>query len=173
MTIEFPELETNSWTQKITWELYNEMLKNNDRISVELYFQQMYLINKAIQLGKLNWHNTLHLQHNNAYPHIANMTKNAIQELGLEALAHLPWSPDTHYNFFWLLSCSLQSISFNDNENVAWQTFENINTQLSKWLKRTGTSVKVYNLQQPASNSLRVFEVTLVERLRSSSSTHW
>jgi transposase len=34
------------------------------------------------------------LQHDNARPHTANMTKAAIQELDLEILPHPPYSPD-------------------------------------------------------------------------------
>jgi hypothetical protein len=65
------------------------------------------------------------LQHDNARPHTANITKAAIQELDWEILPHPPYSLDlapSDYHLFRSLSNNLREVSFNDD------------TELQNWL---------------------------------------
>ncbi|XP_014771382.1 histone-lysine N-methyltransferase SETMAR-like [Octopus bimaculoides] len=58
------------------------------------------------------------LQHDNSRPHVDNLTKTDIQELGWEVLPHPLYSPDitlSDYHIFWLLSNSLQAVSMNND----------------------------------------------------------
>ena len=68
-------------------------------------------------------HNVL-LMHGNARPHVANMTKEAIQTHGWEVLPHPPYSPDlapTDFHLFRSLSNAMRGISFDsDAELRVW-----------------------------------------------------
>ena len=62
--------------------------------------------------------------HDNARPHVANMTKEAIQTHGWEVLLNLPYSADlapTDFHFLGSLSNAMHGVSFNsDAESRAW-----------------------------------------------------
>jgi hypothetical protein len=61
------------------------------------------------------------LQHDNARPHTANMTKAAIQELDWGILPHPPYSSDlapSDYNLFRSLFNNLRGVSFNNNAEL-------------------------------------------------------
>ena len=56
----------------------------------------------AIQEKRLNRQRNVLLLHDNARPHIANMTKEAIQTHGWEVLPHSPYSPNLSPTDFYL-----------------------------------------------------------------------
>ncbi len=61
------------------------------------------------------------LQHDNARPHVANLTKMVIQELGWEVLQHPPYSPDlapSDYYLFRALQNALRGVTFNNDEEL-------------------------------------------------------
>ena len=108
------------WEGIIHWEL----LDRNQTVNAELYVQQMQRLNNAIQQKRPDRQYGVLLQHDNARPHIAIMTKEAIQTLGWEVLPHPPYSPDlapSDFHLFRSLSNALRGVSFNnDVELRAW-----------------------------------------------------
>ena len=84
----------------------------------------MQRLNNAIQQKRPGRQYGVLLQHDNAHPHIAIMTKEAIQTLGWEVLPHPLYSPDlapSDFHLFRSLSNALQGVSFNnDVELRAW-----------------------------------------------------
>ena len=74
--------------------IHYELLEQNQTVNTELYAQQMEQLNTAIQAKRPNRQHGVLLLHDNACPHIANMTKEAIQTHGWEVLPHPPYSPD-------------------------------------------------------------------------------
>ena len=108
------------------WEgiIYWELLDRNQTVDAELYVLQMQRLNNAIQQKRPDRQYGVLLQHDNARPHIAIMTKEAIQTLGWEVLPHPPYSPDLAPSDFYLfrsLSNALRDVSFNnDVELRAW-----------------------------------------------------
>jgi hypothetical protein len=66
------------------------------------------------------------LQHDNARPQTANVTKVAIQELDWEILPHPSYSPDlppSDYHLFRSLSNNLHEVSFTNAELQNWLDF--------------------------------------------------
>ena len=108
------------------WEgiIYWELLDRNQTVNAELYVLQMQRMNNAIQQKRPDRQYGVLLQHDNARPHIAIMTKEAIQTLGWEVLPHPPYSPDlapSDFHLFRSLSNALRGVSFNnDVELRAW-----------------------------------------------------
>lgn len=104
--------------------IYYELLKNNETVNSELYVQQLHRLNIAIQQKRPTQQHDVLLLHDNARPHIANMTKNAVQTLGWEVLPHPPYSPDlapTDFHLFRSLSNEMRGVSFNnDVELKVW-----------------------------------------------------
>ena len=93
------------------WEgiIHYKLLERNQTVNTELYVQEKRPIRQ---------HGVL-LLHDNARPHITNMTKEAIQMHGWEVLPHLPYSPDFH--LFRSLSNAMRAVSFNTNAELrAW-----------------------------------------------------
>ena len=84
----------------------------------------MHRLNEAIKQKRPNRRHGVILQRDNARPHVANMTKAAIQTLNCEVLPHPPYSPDLaplDFHLFRSLSNSLRGVSFNnDAELRAW-----------------------------------------------------
>ena len=80
----------------LDWEgiIHYELLEQNQTVNAELYVQQMERLNMAIQEKRPNRQHGVLLLHDNTRPHIANMTKEAIQTHGWEVLPHPPYSPD-------------------------------------------------------------------------------
>jgi hypothetical protein len=81
----------------IWWDMegivHYELLLRNLTITAECYCQQLRHLEEAMQQKFLGREHGVNLQHDNARPHTANMTKAAIQELDGEILPHLPYSP--------------------------------------------------------------------------------
>ena len=98
--------------------IYYELLPRNVTITSEVYCQQLRRLEAAIQEKRPVRRHQVILQHDNARPHTANITKAAIQELGWEVIPHPPYSPDlapSDFHLFRSLSNNLRGISFNND----------------------------------------------------------
>jgi hypothetical protein len=69
------------------------LLERNLTVTVECYCQQLSRLEQTIQQKRPGQRHGVILQHDNARPHTANMTKAAIQELDWDILPHPPYSP--------------------------------------------------------------------------------
>jgi hypothetical protein len=61
------------------------------------------------------------LQHDNAQPHTAHHTMTHTQDLKMEVLPHLPYSPDlafSNFHLFWPLKDALCGCNFRSDEEV-------------------------------------------------------
>lgn len=103
-----------------------ELLDRNATITADVYCQQLRRLSKAIDLKGTNTSCQVVLQHDNARPHSAKLTKMVIQELGWEVLPHPPYSPDlapSDYHLFRALSNNLSGKSFDDEQELRdWLT---------------------------------------------------
>lgn len=111
-----------------------ELLEKNNTINAEVYCQQMRRLAEAVRQKRPNARYEIILQHDNARPHVAKLTKTVIQELGWEVLQHPPYSPDiapSDYHLFRSLSNALRGVSFNNDE------------ELQLWLENWFTSKEV------------------------------
>lgn len=98
--------------------VYYEILPRNQTITAELYCEQLRRLRAAIPPEKRD---EVILQHDNARPHTANVTKMVIQELGWEVLAHPAYSPDlapSDFHLFRSLSNNMRGISFNNDVEI-------------------------------------------------------
>lgn len=108
------------------WEgiIHYEFLPNKQTVNAVLYSQQLIRLKEAMQQKRANRQHHILLQHDNARPHTANLTKTVIQNLGWEVLPHPPYSPDlapSDYHLFRSLSNHLQGVSFkNENDLETW-----------------------------------------------------
>ena len=105
------------------WEgiIHYELLEKKQTVTAALYVQQMERVKMAIQEKRTNRHHDFLLLHHNASPHIANMTKEAIQTHSWEVLPHPPYSPDlapTDFHLFRSLSNAMRGISFNNDAEL-------------------------------------------------------
>jgi hypothetical protein len=69
-------------------------LRGTLTVTAECCCQQLRRLEEAIQQKRPGRRHGVILQHDNARPHIENMTKADIQELDWEILPHPPYSPD-------------------------------------------------------------------------------
>lgn len=101
-----------------------ELLERNKTINAQLYIEQLQRLHVELERKYPNRHNDVILQHDNARPHTANLTKLAVQELGWEVLQHPAYSPDlapSDFHLFRSLQNALNGISFkNDDEIRNW-----------------------------------------------------
>jgi histone-lysine N-methyltransferase SETMAR len=98
--------------------IHYELLERNLTATAERFCQQFRLLEETIQQKLPGWGHGVILQHDNAGPHIANMTKAANQELDWEILPRLPYSQDlapSDYHLFRSLPNNLHGISFNND----------------------------------------------------------
>jgi hypothetical protein len=115
----------------IWWDIeginHYELLERNLTVTAERYCQQPRRLEEAIQQKRPGRRHGVILQHDNARPHIANMTKATIQALDWEILPHPPYSPDlapSDYHLFRSLFNNLRRVSFNsDAELQNWLDF--------------------------------------------------
>lgn len=98
--------------------IHFELLPRNKTITAAMYVEQLRRLAKAIEEKRPNLQNHVILQHDNARPHTAKMTKLVIDELGWEVLDHPPYSPDlapSDFHLFRAISNGLRKKKF-DNE---------------------------------------------------------
>lgn len=113
------------WDQKGV--LYYELLRPNQTITAERYCQQLQLLSEQIvQQRPYSGHGRrpIILLHDNARPHTAIMTRNALKELKWEILPHPAYSPDiapSDYHMFRSMQHGLSGTHFrNQHEVVNW-----------------------------------------------------
>ena len=102
--------------------VHHELLPKNMTINAELYCQQLQRVKAAIEEKRSRLNNEVLLQHDNARPHVAKMTKSVIEELGWEILPHPPYSPDlapTDFHLFCSLSNHLSGHIFESNAAIS------------------------------------------------------
>jgi histone-lysine N-methyltransferase SETMAR len=90
--------------------IHYELLVRNLTVTAERCCQQLSRLAEAIQQKRPGRHGVI-LQHDNARPHTANMTKAAVQKLDWEILPHPPYSSDlapSDYHLFRSLSNNLR-----------------------------------------------------------------
>jgi [histone H3]-lysine36 N-dimethyltransferase SETMAR len=100
--------------------LYFELMDGEKTLNKEEYCRQLRELDQEIRL-KRGENTKVVLHRDNAKPHIANMTKNTIQELGWEEMPHPAWSPDlapSDYHLFRALKNSLAEIRFENLDHV-------------------------------------------------------
>jgi [histone H3]-lysine36 N-dimethyltransferase SETMAR len=98
-----------------------ELLPQNETINAETYCDQLRRVCQAANQKYPKRKHSIILQHDNARPHVAKMTKTVIQELGWEVLPHPPYSPDlapSDYYLFLLLSNTLKGVTFDDDQDM-------------------------------------------------------
>jgi histone-lysine N-methyltransferase SETMAR len=101
--------------------IHYELLQRNLIVTAERYCQQFRRLEEAIQQNRPGRRHGVILQHDNARPHTANMTKAAIQELDWENLPYPPYSPDfppSDYHLFRALFNNLREVSFNNDAEL-------------------------------------------------------
>lgn len=102
--------------------VHHELLPKNMTINAELYCQQLQRVKAAIEEKRPRLNNEVLLQHDNARPHVAKMTKSVIEELGWEILPHPPYSPDlapTDFHLFRSLSNHLSGHIFESDAAIS------------------------------------------------------
>lgn len=98
--------------------LYYELLPEGQTVNADLYSNQLRRLHEEIErkrpfTGKGK--RPVILLHDNARPHVAKTTRQAIEELGWEVLAHPAYSPDlapSDYHLFLGLKNSLRDTCF-------------------------------------------------------------
>lgn len=101
--------------------IHHELLDRNKTVTAELYVAQLNRLSEEIQKKRPHRKHSVILQHDNARPHTAKLTKSAIQSLGWEVLPHPPYSLDlapSDFHLFRSLSNALRGISFNNDEEL-------------------------------------------------------
>jgi hypothetical protein len=101
--------------------VYCELLERNLIVTAERYCQQLRRLEEAIHQKRPGRRHGVILQHDNARPHTANMTKAAIQELDWEIRLHPSYSPDlgpSDYHLFRSLSNNVRGVSFNNDAEL-------------------------------------------------------
>lgn len=101
-----------------------ELLPTNTTVNAQVYCNQLDTVAAKLR-GKMD---KIYFLHDNARPHIANVTRQKLQELGWIILAHPPYSPDmapTDYHLFRSLSHFLDGQMLNNDDELknAIQTF--------------------------------------------------
>jgi transposase len=117
--------------------VHYELLRNLT-VTAERYCQQLRRLEEAIQQKRPGRRHGVILQHGNAGPHTANMTKAAIQELDWEILPHPPYSPDlspSDYHLFRSLSNNLRGVSFNNDAELQNWFHEFFTAKLADFFK--------------------------------------
>lgn len=108
--------------------IYWELLQRNVTITAAIYVQQLERVAQAVTQKRPNSRYELILQHDNARPHVAKMTKLAIQDLNWEVLQHPPYSPDIAPSDFYLF----RAIA-NDIRGVTFKSDEDVRIWLGEW----------------------------------------
>lgn len=103
--------------------IHHSFMKQGQSITAEVYCTQLeeMIRNLASKQPRLSNRDKPILLHDNARPHVANLTKLKMLEMDLETIAHPPYSPDlapTDYYFFRNLDNFLKGKKFNSQETV-------------------------------------------------------
>lgn len=125
-----PELHPRKTMLCVWWSMEGvvhwELLPRNQTVNAALYCAQLNRVRDRIQLKQPNRKHEVILLHDNARPHVAKLTQEALKTLNWEVLPHPPYSPDiapTDYYLFRCLSNDLAGASFKTD------------AELEKWLE--------------------------------------
>jgi [histone H3]-lysine36 N-dimethyltransferase SETMAR len=131
-----PSLNSKKILLSVWWDvnvmIFFNLLPVNQTINSEIYCKHLESLNQALREKRpqLIKGDRIILQHDNARPHIAEMTRNKIRELGWEILPHPPYSPDlapSDYHLFRSLEHFLRGKIFTSEaelETNLWAFFE-------------------------------------------------
>ena len=103
--------------------VHYELLPTGQMITGDLYLQQLEQVQQALCQKKpalVNRYGVLFL-HDNTRPHVAQVVRDTIQQLGWETLCHPPYSPDltpTDYHLFHSLYNHLCGKSFTNETDL-------------------------------------------------------
>lgn len=123
-----PTVKSGRYPKKVLmsvwWDIrgivYWELLEEKCNINAELYSQQLERLCQNIKPSLINRKGVI-LQHDNARPHTARLTRDKIQKLGWEVLPHPPYSPDispSDYYLFRSLQNYLNGKEFQNKEAI-------------------------------------------------------
>lgn len=103
--------------------IHFEVHPNATIVNAELYCQQLDRVPQELRRGTSGWQRRITpiFLHDNARPHIAQMTRQKLEELQWEILPHPPYSPDlapSDYHLFRSLEHSLRGHSFDNLDEV-------------------------------------------------------
>lgn len=102
--------------------IYYELLPLNQTINAEKYICQLMCLKNTISRKRPNLEaDGVILQHDNARPHTAKSTKEALSNLHWEVLPHPPYSPDiapSDYYLFRSMASALRGTNFTNKEEV-------------------------------------------------------
>ena len=151
-----PKLHQKKVMVSVWWSaaglIYHSFLNSGETITAEKYCQQIDEMHQKLQLmcpRLVNMKGPI-LLHDNARPHVAQVTLQKLNELGYETLPHPPYSPDlspTDYHFFKHMDNFLQEKCFKNQEDAknAFADFiasrnpefyaSGINKLVSRWQK--------------------------------------
>lgn len=119
-----PELHQKKIMLCIWWDLsgvvYWELLPEGTTVRASLYSEQLDRVAEQIKKNRPN-HGKVLLLHDNARPHVANLTQKKLKDLGWEVLPHPPYSPDlapSDFHLFRKLAAELDGERFGDRVEV-------------------------------------------------------
>jgi transposase len=101
--------------------IHYELHERNLTVTTERYCQQVHHLEEEMQQKRLGRPHGVNLQHDNAPPQTASMTKAAIQELNWEIHPLPPYSPDlapSDYHLLHSLSNNLHGICINNDTEL-------------------------------------------------------
>jgi len=97
-----------------------ELLPKKATMTARLYSAQLSRVADAAEKLGLDM-SKIHIQHDNAKPHVADLVKRKLKALNWEVLPHPPYSPDlapSDYHLFLSLSNSLRGRNFQNEETL-------------------------------------------------------
>ncbi|KFD66184.1 hypothetical protein M514_10590, partial [Trichuris suis] len=120
-----PKLHERKIMPSVWWDCEGvidfELLPKNQTITATIYVEQLRRLASAVQQKRQKKQHAIMLQHDNAGPHTAIISKSAIQELVWELLHHPGYSPGlapSDYHLFHSLAVNLRGVSFNNDEDL-------------------------------------------------------
>lgn len=140
---EKPDIHPRKTMVSVWWDqkgvIHFELLERNQTITSEIYCQQLRRLEAAICDKRPENSHQVILQHDNARPHSAKLTKSVIEKLGWEILPHPAYSPDlapTDFHLFRSLSNAMREISFENDEHLQKWLEEFFSSKTSEFFKR-------------------------------------
>jgi histone-lysine N-methyltransferase SETMAR len=97
---------------------YWELLPENSTVTARIYTTQLANLKAKLDSDPY-WAGHVFFQHDNARPHVANVTRSTLQGYGWEVICHPPYSPDlapSDYHLFRSLKNHLAGRSFTNRQ---------------------------------------------------------
>lgn len=118
--------------------LYYELLPQGHTVTGIVYANQLQKLADAVR-EKRPRRASVHLLHDNARPHVANETREKLEELGWDTVPHPPYSPDiapSDYHLFRPLKASLAKKKFTKLEDVVRAVNDFFNSQSAQFWEK-------------------------------------